>query len=349
MKTKIAFFIFTLCLPLFYSCNNAENVSEDIRMEDGSSLNDSIREEFALLDLQNDIVAYNKAFFSNNSGGNIETRGWWSRLWKRIVYTIVTVTADVMGGAAGAAVGGAWGAVGAGTAASGFVGGLLFSDNATVVPFKTPRRNSNGNVYDLSQTSESVSSAIVNSDSLCLTNVVPMDSKPMEDALLTDSIGYYHNKTLYSIFSDSLKYDAFSNMSQSEQTLTIIDNLKEYSCFRDMDRGNVSDEEIADKAVEISNLVVQYANESETESEFFDKLKSSGLLNDNTLDILKTVIDGLMQLDVESEDGEYYENVLKIIDEADIDDDMKLQLRGGVIIGQASNRLWVRSQASMEE
>lgn len=106
----------------------------------------------------------------------------------------------------------------------------------------------------------------------------------------------------------------------------------------------MTNDEMADKAIEISEMVYKLGFESETEDEFYEKINSSGIVDENVLNVLREIIDGLICLDINTDNGEYYEHLIQMINESDIDNMSKLQLTSGVIIGQASNRLWSKPQ-----
>lgn len=58
------------------------------------------------------------------------------------------------------------------------------------------------------------------------------------------------------------------------------------------------------------------------------------------MDVLREILEGFDNIDPETDMGEYYEAVLDLIQNSDLDKESKQSLTDGVIIGQASNRLW---------
>lgn len=60
----------------------------------------------------------------------------------------------------------------------------------------------------------------------------------------------------------------------------------------------------------------------------------------NVVGVLKEVLIGYANINPDEDNGEYFDNVLQMINNSNVSDDIKLQLKGGVIIGQASNHLW---------
>lgn len=345
MKQKLLVLSILFFSLFVVSCTNEENVL----CNDGNEIVENVSEDekldnnLSLTELRSSIAIYNNNFLGVQN--NIETRGWLKNLWRNIVYGIVTVAADVLGGVAATATTANIGVgLGVGATASGVVGGLLYSGHAVVVPFRVA-----SSLHEPDTTSVLNVFCPVNSDSICLTNVVPnkmFTGKSIEDItrVSLDSIGYLHNKMLYSIFGDSLRCVSFYQLSKKDQAISVLHELKKESYYQNIIQTDMTDDEMADKAIRISEMVYNLGLESETEDEFFEKLNGSGVVDENVLAVLREVIDGLVCLDINADNGEYYEHLIQMINESNIDSMSKLQLTSGVIIGQASNRLWSKPQ-----
>lgn len=345
MKQKLLILSVLLFSLFVVSCTNEDSILYNVENEniENVSNDEKLDNNLSFTELRSSIAIYNNNFLGIQN--NIKTRGWLKNLWRNIVYGIVTVAADVIGGAAATAASANIGlAIGVGATASGIVGGLLYSGNAVVVPFyaastlAVPDTTSVLNVF-----------CPVNPDSICLTNVIPnkmLIEKPVGETTQAspDSIGYLHNKVLYSIFGDSLRCVSFYKLSKKDQAINILHELEKESYYQNTIHTDMTNDEMTDKAIEISEMVYKLGFESETEDEFYEKINSSGIVDENVLNVLREIIDGLICLDINTDNGEYYEHLIQMINESDIDNMSKLQLTSGVIIGQASNRLWSKPQ-----
>lgn len=227
MKQKLLILSVLLFSLFVGSCTNEDSILYNVENEniENVSNDEKLDNNLSFTELRSSIAIYNNNFLGIQN--NIKTRGWLKNLWRNIVYGIVTVAADVIGGAAATAASANIGlAIGVGATASGIVGGLLYSGNAVVVPFyaastlAVPDTTSVLNVF-----------CPVNPDSICLTNVIPnkmLIEKPVGETTQAspDSIGYLHNKVLYSIFGDSLRCVSFYKLSKKIKLLISCMNLK---------------------------------------------------------------------------------------------------------------------------
>mgnify|MGYP007042756898 FL=1 len=91
-----------------------------------------------------------------------------------------------------------------------------------------------------------------------------------------------------------------------------------------------------------ANIMIQIANDVETEDEFFARIGEAGLTDPNIISVMKEIISGLQNVELDTDDGQYYQEILKIISDSNLDEETKLRLSDGVIIGQASNHLWLK-------
>lgn len=89
-------------------------------------------------------------------------------------------------------------------------------------------------------------------------------------------------------------------------------------------------------------MIINAAEASDTEEEFFDMLTASGCVDDNVMLVLREILSGLVKIDPNADDGTYYQAVLDIVNKSDVCDELKRNIQAGTIIGQASNRLWFR-------
>lgn len=317
---KFLMVMLMLSVIAFASCSNEDSVAGFVD-DDVTELTDStmlhVQQNMELLRLQNCIQDYNVTLF--NQQQNPKTRGLWGWI-KKHIKVIVTVAADAVGGVVGGIPGG--------LAASGIVGGAcLFNvTNVAITPMcaasldgLTPLRDS-----------------LFNNRDVVFNNIVP--SIPRN---VNDSIGYYHNKVLYNMFSDPVKAESFVNMDRQQQAHTLVSELAKEPYLKKYYGDDLTDEAKINKGIATADAVIEIAEEVESEDEFFARLATIGLTDKAIIDVMKEILRGLYKIDPAADDGTYYQKILDIIEASDLDDAMKLQLSDGVIIGQASNHLWL--------
>lgn len=331
---KIIFIMFTLSVIVFTSCSNDDNIIK-ITNENETEMNDSIfqivQKERELSKLQNDISAYNITSLGEQ-GHN--TRSFFGKLWKKIkenpiLSAIVTISADALGGCLGGVAGG--------LTSSGIVGLAIAYDvdRAAIVPMP----NNIGARHILGTTGGiNIPDSLLNSEEVIFGNVVP-DNSYME-CYANDSIGYYHNKILYEIFSDDAKLDEFMNMDKQAQAYAIVEEMKNTPYLRDTYGSALDNTTNINNGIVIAEAVIELAETAETEDEFFDGLANLGITDANVIAVMKEVLNGLYNIDPTTDSGEYYQDVLEIVANSNLDINMKQKFADGIIIGQASNHLW---------
>ena len=315
---KLLFVLFTLSVIAFAACSNDDAYTETSGM-DGTEVNDSamqiVQRNLELSKLQCSLQDYNAIYFGEQSP---ETRGWFKNFFKKALACLATIGADALGGVLGGVAGG--------ITASGIVGGAIaFKVHRLVItPFGNTRASIGDSPFD-----------VLNDSTLYLSLVVP-DGIYGEN----DSIGYYHNKVLSGVFGNPVRLKAYSELSEQEQAQVLVTEMKKVPYLRDYYGKDIDDPEKVNIGINVADVIMKIADEVETEEEFFARLKDAGLTDENVISVMKEVLEGLGNLDVETDDGQYYQEVLNIIADSNLDDATKLRLSDGVIIGQASNRLW---------
>lgn len=58
------------------------------------------------------------------------------------------------------------------------------------------------------------------------------------------------------------------------------------------------------------------------------------------LNVLETFFEGISNLNVDENDGDYFNRVLELISTSSLDEDTKQSLRNAIIVGNASYQLW---------
>ena len=330
---KIVLFLLTLSVIALASCSSEENFM-GLSAENGTEVSDSafeqVQRNLELMTLQNNIHDYKLATFGEQQ--NPMTRGWFKRFVKGFAKFVATIAAD--------AVGGVLGGVPGGITASGIVGGaLLFKVNrVAIVPtwYPTTRIVSPPkDTEDTDSTGGFGSGWGKDSSVAILEHVVP--TNPIG---VGDSIGYYHNKVLCEVFSDTVKVASFVKKSKQEQAQTIIDAMKEEPYLCKYYGNDLNDQAKINTGVDVANTIMQIAEEAETEEEFFARVEEARIDDTHIMDVLREILERFDNIDPETDTGEYYEAVLDLIQNSGLDKDTKQSLTDGVIIGQASNRLW---------
>lgn len=318
---KKVLFILVLALISFASCSNEDFVSENESSVQSDSVMVIAQRNMELIALQNRIHEYNVGTFTSYQ--NFETRGWLKNLFKKtIVKWIVTIASDAIGGACGGIAGG--------LVASGTVGALVFSGacDAVITPWNTRAScNIDGD-------------SLYNSKEIVFRNVVP-DLENLK-VFENDSIGYYHNKILYGMFNNQAKMATFMEKDMQGQAQMIVEEMANEPYLLSRYGDELRDVENINNGLATANIMIQIANDVETEDEFFARIGEAGLTDPNIISVMKEIISGLQNVELDTDDGQYYQEILKIISDSNLDEETKLRLSDGVIIGQASNHLWLK-------
>lgn len=313
---KLFVVLLTLSAIAFASCSSDDNYV-GTETTNGTELTDSamqqVKRNAELMALQSSVHDFNIATFGQQQ--NTNTRGLF-RWIKKALKVVATVAADALGGVVGGVAGG--------VTASGIVGGaLLFKvKTAAIVPMPA---------------ADTRAGTVVNGTypGLIYNGVVPVGP-----VCTGDSIGYYHNKVMSKLFSDTIKVAEFNAKSDGEKAQIIMTTMKQEPYLCNYYGADLNDKTKASKGVEIANKMMQIADEAETEEEFFAMMEQAGFTDSSVIAVLKEILQGLNSLDIEEDNGEYYEAVLDIINRSGLDEVTKRSMEDGVIIGQASNRLW---------
>ena len=339
---KFLLIMLTLSVIAFASCNNEDNaiLSESNTTVVNDSALQIVQRNMELSKLQCDIFNYNAATFGEKTP---YTRGIFKNLWRKIkesylLSAIVTIGADALGGV--------FGGVAGGITSSSIVGLAIAFDveKAAIVPMPSsvgPRRilgvpGGNGSVRD----------SILYAEDVIFNNVVPSPSLKL--CYANDSIGYYHNKILYGIFSDDEKLNDYLNKDKQEQAQAIVAEMKKVPYLRSTYGAALDNPTNVNNGIAIADAVMRLAEEAETEDEFFDGLANLGMTDANVIDVMREILNGLYNIDPADDSGEYYQDILDIVANSNLDADMKQKFADGIIIGQASNHLWKRTITEYE-
>lgn len=95
-----------------------------------------------------------------------------------------------------------------------------------------------------------------------------------------------------------------------------------------------------DEAVAELNEYTEIYSSSSTVSEYISSLKQVHPEKSLDLDILEIVFEGFQYIDVTTDNGQYAYELAELIDDSDLPEDVKEDLKSGVSIANASRRLW---------
>lgn len=322
----------TLSVIAFASCSNDDNIlepQERITAEVNDSVLQIVQQNLELSKLQSNINSYNFNYIEKQNPNTRSIKNFFKNFFRKPWKLIATIAAD--------AVGGVFGGVAGGVTASGIVGCAVAFEVTKIAIVPMP--NNIGARHILGTTGGiNIPDSLLNSEEVIFGNVVP-DNSYME-CYANDSIGYYHNKILYEIFSDDAKLDEFMNMDKQAQAYAIVEEMKNTPYLRDTYGSALDNTTNINNGIIIAEAVIELAETAETEDEFFDGLANLGITDANVIAVMKEVLNGLYNIDPTTDSGEYYQDVLEIVENSNLDINMKQKFADGIIIGQASNHLW---------
>lgn len=329
MKKIIFILGFFISLTICTSCSNDEAITTNTTNEIEGSYNQGFNT------LKEDIYEYNVNTFHPTR--NIW--GFFKKLWKKVA----VVTADALGGTVGAVFGGGVpGALAGAGIASGTAGAII--NKSINVKIKLSTNPSDINT-DFNRCA--VPTSIVFPDTTAFNGINlnkdvikgEPDGPKFNVTMNEDSIGYHHNKVLFTIFNDSTKREYFNSLSSLQQANYIIKELRNDNYLSTFTNKLKYNNDSIMKITGLVDYIFKTAEKAETEDEFFDNLASNPNIDNNIVDILREVVNGLMQIDPKEDDGKYAQQVTEYIDNSNIPDFAKRQLHYSVVIANASNHL----------
>lgn len=172
--------------------------------------------------------------------------------------------------------------------------------------------------------------------------IIPNNNIIFEDkntAKMIDSIGYYHNKILMNIGEKRLADVAIEDMEE-----LIINSAIEVT-------GNKTDfnkpELRNNKCTKFFIKNISRLNAAKTTDDYCKILSESNQISKEEINIIKTYIDGLATID--NTNGEYTKAVINTIDNSDINPETATSLKNSVLVGNASQKLWVETTTTNPE
>lgn len=283
------------------SCSNEDLTQEENKVE-------NLEQEKELLNLQNQISELNTSTFGNS----MYARGFGK--WFRKVFGIVL--SDAVGGIFGSLAG-----------PGGTIVGATLASGGVAISGATPEF--------IARTAVTSNPLEMNEESIALNNVV-LKRNTNELPTLSDSIGYYHNKVLIdmnnkgqlvatkdikslcnevylntnNILGYEIPLDEYEKIANNKEIVSLIENSSEnFADYEDMDKY-------------LNNLRLAYPNLS------------------SKFSVVREFMRGLANLNIDENDGNYAQKVLELINNSNLYENSKEQLRNAVIIGNASYQLW---------
>lgn|GEM_PF-1650998 len=163
--------------------------------------------------------------------------------------------------------------------------------------------------------------------------------KDKSTATMIDSIGYYHNKILMNIGEKRL---ADAEIEDIEE-LIINSAIEVTGNTTDFNKPELRNNECTIFFIKnISRL-----NAAKTTDDFCKILSESNQISKEEINIIKTYIDGLATID--NTNGEYTKAVINTIDNSDINPETATSLKNSVLVGNASQKLWVETTTTNPE
>lgn len=298
---------------LMCSCSQSV-IDDDIALNDNVHSGNTIN-NVELLSIQNQIDSLNNQMFPEQ----VQSRGF-KDFFKKIFTVAVS---DAVGGMFGALWGGPCGAV-AGAIVSSGVAALTPVENISIFSRAT---DDNGDLQLVMMP--------MNSKQIALTSSLVPVSETNTKVTKEDSIGYFHNKVLLDL-NTSLEARAYT-----------VDNIIDVVSVATADIYNEPKETIITELNSnksfyegiLSNNIISQPQYT-TLHDVFAAWKSQYPEQADKLSVLEVFFNGIVNLDIDENDGQYLEQVLKIVDESSLDEETKRDLRNGFIVGNASYQLW---------
>lgn len=271
----------------------------------------------ALQGLQSEIANLNDATFGEQ---RVKTRGLGS-FFRKFVKIIAS---DAIGGLFGTLAGGPVGTIAGAAAASG----------AAAIPSINEKI-----VFTRAATFNRV--VLLNDEKLALDDVVLSggNSNTIRPAQLTleDSIGYYHNKALLEIDKNSQR--GLAGLTTEELTKEIYLSVERSA---GLNSGSLQQEvnKNTPELIKLNENIQQNINKFETEEDYLQQMKKLYPSRAAEIAVIEEFVKGVKNLDPSMDDSAYAKAVLALIEKSNLSEATKKNLRTGVIVGNASARLW---------
>lgn len=302
MKKILLMMSLMLGVLVFTSCSNDEVVNEEVEVgNELKSIKLSPQDQASLMMLHSQIVDYNNNDYVT---GNSQPRK--AKWWKKFLKVVVTAFADATGYVAANVPGS--------LIASAVVGAYVARENVDVVIVPMNAKDNNPLKAPWKAT-----------------------LKPNIEQCLSDSIGFYHNVVMSDLFKSEEAINNIKSLSDIE--------IADLSVSRGQDLiPNTYNLDITEwqkeNTLTIAQTIYSLLYESETFEEFCEKLNSTGVVDPAILLVLEEYMKGLENSGSEERQEKYYNDMIKLVKDAEMSPEIKEPLEGGFIIGNSSLNLW---------
>ncbi len=153
----------------------------------------------------------------------------------------------------------------------------------------------------------------------------------------SDSIGYYHNKILKEIFTDSLTFTSFAALNDTAKYEYLIQKISQNVYNERYLTENILDTR---SFIKLSQLINTSIEDSNSFDEFYSKLLATKAIDKSLLAVLYEYMKGLSETDNEEDVETYVNDMLSIVNQSKLDGTIKDSIDNGFKVGVASDQLW---------
>lgn len=168
-------------------------------------------------------------------------------------------------------------------------------------------------------------------DGSSLSGLIPNRVKPT----FADSVGYYHNQVIMGLANEKSNWLTLDKISLSKGLATTVEN-----CVGITADAKLSDADIK-KVADNADVIAKIVDEANDVDELMDAMIKVYPDQKAKLNVLREVLKGFEQCKEMDQDGlGYAEDLLKILDKYNLDEDTKNQIVSGIVVANASSKLW---------
>lgn len=164
-----------------------------------------------------------------------------------------------------------------------------------------------------------------------LNGLIPNRVKPT----FADSVGYYHNQVITKLAIENPNWVTLDKTLLSKGLATTVEN-----CVGIATDAKLSDADI-NKVADNADVIAKIVDEANDVDELMDAMIKVYPDQKAKLNVLREVLKGFEQCKEMDQDGlGYAEDLLKILDKYNLDEETKNQIVSGIVVANASSKLW---------
>lgn len=150
-----------------------------------------------------------------------------------------------------------------------------------------------------------------------------------------DSVGYYHNQVITKLAIENPNWVTLDKTLLSKGLATTVEN-----CVGIATDVKLSDADI-NKVADNADVIAKIVDEANDVDELMDAMIKVYPDQKAKLNVLREVLKGFEQCKEMDQDGlGYAEDLLKILDKYNLDEETKNQIVSGIVVANASSKLW---------